>query len=246
MTPVQRRGNIWIKRDDLYSFGGVHGGKVRTCRALARGAYGLVTAGSRSSPQIHIVAAVARKLGIPCRAHTPMGELSYALRCAEDLRAVIIQHPHGRNSVIKARARDDAEALGWKEIPFGMECEEAVTATAAQVESIRAIPASRIVVAVGSGMSLAGILHGMKALSMDIPVLGIRVGADPVGRLNKYAPEDWRERCSIIECEYPYDQRIDTDLYGIGLDPIYEAKAAEYLRSNDLFWIIGCRELEEK
>ena len=51
-TPVQQVGQLWLKRDDLYSVAGVAGGKVRSCWALAQGARGLVTAGSRASPQV--------------------------------------------------------------------------------------------------------------------------------------------------------------------------------------------------
>ena len=81
-TPVQRRGELWFKRDDLFEVGGVYGGKVRTCYALAQGAAGLVTAGSRQSPQANIVAQIARVMGIPCRVHTPTGELSPELLAA--------------------------------------------------------------------------------------------------------------------------------------------------------------------
>lgn len=63
LTPVDKHGDYWMKRDDLYRVAGVCGGKVRTCWNLAQGAKGLVTAGSRSSPQCNIVAHIAQKLG---------------------------------------------------------------------------------------------------------------------------------------------------------------------------------------
>jgi hypothetical protein len=66
----------WLKRDDLFEYAGVRGGKVRTCLALAREArHGLVTAGSRSSPQVNIVARIGRSLGLPVRAHVPAGPM---------------------------------------------------------------------------------------------------------------------------------------------------------------------------
>ena len=46
----------------------------------------------------------------------------------------------------------------------------------------------RLVIPVGSGMSLAGVLWGMKDCGLSVPVLGVRVGADPRKQLAKYAP----------------------------------------------------------
>ena len=49
LTPAEKVGEYWLKRDDQFCVGGVQGGKVRTCWKLAQGAKGLVTAGSISS-----------------------------------------------------------------------------------------------------------------------------------------------------------------------------------------------------
>ena len=76
LTPIETHGGHLVKRDDLFSIGGVNGGKVRTCWHLAQGAKGLVTAGSRQSPQVNIVAHIAKKLNIPSRVHMPRGKLS--------------------------------------------------------------------------------------------------------------------------------------------------------------------------
>jgi len=58
VTPVQRIDHVWVKRDDLYHVAGVNGGKAHACWALSQGAPGLVSGGSRVSPQIVIVASV--------------------------------------------------------------------------------------------------------------------------------------------------------------------------------------------
>ena len=70
-TPIESSGGYYFKRDDLYRVAGVSGGKARTCWGLAQGAPGLVTAGSRHSPQVNIVAHIAQELGVPCRVHVP-------------------------------------------------------------------------------------------------------------------------------------------------------------------------------
>ena len=154
--------------------------------------------------------------------------------------AEIEQHKPGYNSVIIKRARDDAAQRGWREIPFGMECVEAVQQTAQQVGNLpRNI--ERIVVPVGSGMSLAGILTGLCNSGRSIPVLGVKVGADPTKRLDKYAPPNWRELSEIVDSGVPYARKVQVD-FPIKLDPIYEAKCVKFLRPGDLLWVVGIRE----
>ncbi|MCA1776060.1 MAG: pyridoxal-phosphate dependent enzyme [Loktanella sp.] len=241
LTPIEQHGDVWAKRDDLWTFAGAPGGKARTCAALSQGAPGLVTAGSRASPQVNIVAHIAQRLGIPCRAHTPQGELSPEVRAAKAAGAEVVQHKAGYNNVIIARAREDAAERGWVEIPFGMECEEAVTQTRAQV---RDIPegVERIVVPVGSGMSLAGILWGLIDAGLTIPVLGVVVGADPTKRLDAFAPSAWRDLVEIVTSPHDYHKAVEARLGDIQLDPHYEAKCMEFVRPGDLLWCVGVRQ----
>lgn len=243
ITPVERRGQYFVKRDDLFKVAGVRGGKVRTCWYLAQGAKGLITAGSRSSPQVNIVAHIAQRLGIPARCHVPSGKLFPEVEFAKKCGAKIIQHKPGYNSVIVARAREDArQRKGWVEIPFGMECWEAVRQTAWQVQNID-IRCERIVVPVGSGMTLAGILQGLKHFDLPkIPVKGIIVGADPIKRLNKYAPIDWHEMVTIDNSSWKYHEEFNDESFGLPLDPIYEAKCLPHVYTDDLLWIVGIRQ----
>lgn len=242
LSPVELRGPFWFKRDDLFAIAGVAGGKARTCWALAAGAPGLVTAGSRSSPQANIVAQVAKRLDIPCQVHTPTGELSPELLAARAGGAEVVQHKAGYNAVIVARARESAKALGWVEVPFGMECEEAVRQTRSQVANVPA-EVERLVVPVGSGMSLSGILRGLDDCGLDeLRVLGVVVGADPTARLDRYAPANWRDRVELVPSGSRYDAPAAvTVLEGVDLDPHYEAKCLPFLRPGDLLWCVGIR-----
>lgn len=245
LTPVEEHGGHRVKRDDTFRVGDSAGGKVRTCLTLASrpGVCGLVTAGSRQSPQVNIVATIARMLGLPCRVHVPeaKGPLTPELAAAQDAGAEIVQHSPGYNTVIIARAREDAAERGWTEIPFGMECPEAVEATASQVANIPG-DIRRVVVPVGSGMSLAGILAGLeRAGQVGVPVLGVVVGADPAERLDAYAP-GWRDRVTLVHSELDYhDHAPVTRLGGLDLDPVYEAKCLPFLEDGDLLWVVGRR-----
>jgi len=241
LTPIEQTGDVWLKRDDLFCVADVRGGKARTCWALAQGAAGLVTAGSRQSPQVNIVAHIAKALGVPCRVHTPTGELSPEVRQAQEWGAEVVQHKAGYNNVIIARAREDAQRLGWTEIPFGMECEEAVAQTRQQAANLPR-EAKRLVVPVGSGMSLAGVLWGLRDHGLTLPVLGVCVGADPAKRLDKYAPPDWREVVTLERSSFDYHAAApETRLGEVALDAIYEAKCLPFLEPGDCLWVVGMR-----
>lgn len=262
LTPVEKHGDIWVKRDDLFSIAGVSGGKVRTCWHLAQQATeGLVTAGSRASPQVNIVAHIAKHRGLPCRVHVPTGALSPELVQAKRAGAEIIQHRAGYNSVLVARAREDAKSRGWTNVPFGMECLEAVRQTASQVPSLLNTGVRRIVIPVGSGMSLCGVLQGIEDLGLwgRLTVCGIVVGADPMRRLLTFGPRnDAFGSTGLGESripEYLADQRLiltraPTDYHvpvsakigDLSLDPHYEAKCHSFLIPGDLLWIVGVRQ----
>ncbi len=241
-TPVELVGDIWVKRDDMFCAAGVRGGKVRSCLSLTRGAKGLVTAGSRKSPQVNIVASIAQAMGVPCYCHCPEGELGPELLSAQAKGAVIVQHKAGYNNVIIARAREDAEARGFLEVPFGMMYSGAVDETKVQVGNIPD-GVQRIVVPVGSGMALAGILTGLAEIGRELPVVGVVMGADPEKTLDTFAPSNWREMCTLVPSGLDYHTEATNTMIGnIKLDPIYEAKCLPYLQSGDLFWVVGIRE----
>ena len=253
LTPVQKIGNIFVKRDDMFEFAGMKGGKVRTCHYIISNSKseGVITAGAKDSPQVNIVANVAKSLGKKCRVHVPANkEDSIQVKNARKAGAEIVYERPGYNSVIVSRANKDAKESGWTIVPFGMECSEAVEMTRRQAMNLPFGEFKRIVIPVGSGMSLAGLLHGLAGLNKNIPILGIVVGADPNKRLDRFAPHDWRFNINLElrPSGYPYDKRVTSTLVDfdnndfIDLDPIYEAKCRRFLEDGDLLWIVGRRE----
>jgi len=247
-TPVVRCGSMWLKRDDHYRIAGICGGKVRACWHLAtRQRYaGLITASARQSPQAQIVARLAAKLGIPARLHMPTGAHTPEMRDVLAHGGEIIQHKAGYNNVLICRANYDCDQRpGWCPIPFGMDHPAAMQCTRGEVKSLAPYRkvVRRVVVPVGSGMTLAGVLWGLDDLNWTPPVLGVVVGADPTKRLDHHAPPFWRQRhgLRLVPAGVPYHTHVAADIGGVGLDPVYEAKCVPYLRDGDLFWIVGKR-----
>lgn len=240
LTPVEEHAGHLVKRDDLFEVAGIAGGKVRTCLAIAEGAPGLVTAGARHSPQIAIVARVAKHLGIPAVCVTAPGEATSEIRDAEANGADIIRTKVGYTNVISKGARDIADAYGYRLVPFGMEHPAAVEQTAAQVANVVDTGVSRIVVPVGSGMSLAGICAGLDVAESNLVVLGVVVGADPQKRLDRFTPS-WRDRVTLVDAGVSYEKSVYARWGDLRLDPIYEAKCAAFVDPGDLLWIVGIR-----
>ena len=106
----------------------------------------------------------------------------------------------------------------------------------------------RIIIPVGSGMSLAGLLHGMLRYNVTAHVVGVCVGADPTKRLNTYAPNrildgrSWKDMVTLVESPHKYSDHVDAKIGNIILDPVYEAKVLQFALPEDLFWIVGRRE----
>lgn len=240
-TPIEKHGKIWVKRDDKFKLGGVCGGKARACYYLAYGSPGLVTAGSRFSPQVKIVSHVAKYFHIPCRCHVPCGEYTKEMIDAQEMGAKLIQHHPGHNSVIISRAIKDARRYHLTLIPFGMHCHEAIDLTSKQVENLPET-VKRIIIPVGSAVNLSGLLCGLKKHKLNIPVVGIVVGAKPEERLDRYAPKGWKDMVKLVYSDFSYHtQSIVTNYHGLELDPYYEAKCIPFIEEGDLLWVVGHR-----
>ena len=89
-------------------------------------------------------------------------------------------------------------------------------------------------------MSLAGVLWGIKP---NKHVVAIQIGKNPTPMLKRYAPSDWMDRVDLVISNYDYHTKYpdDCEPFGFILDPYYEAKALPYLKSGDLFWVVGIR-----
>ncbi|MFJ9126983.1 hypothetical protein ACIRJS_23110 [Streptomyces sp. NPDC102340] len=95
-------------------------------------------------------------------------------------------------------------------------------------------------VPVGSGITLAAILRGLRIAENPTPVLGVRVAGDPTSTLNRHAP-GWDACATLITSRAAYADTVPNRLGDLVLDPHYEAKVLPHLRAGDLLWAVGVR-----
>ncbi|MCJ0905849.1 D-cysteine desulfhydrase family protein [Rhodococcus sp. ARC_M6] len=175
--------DLWIKRDDVTGLGG-GGNKIRKLQyscteALASGATTLITSGAPQSNHARLTAAAAARLGLKCilvlggaRPETTQGNLVLD----EIAGAEIVWAGSESGSVVASIAEDVARSGGVPfVIPFG-----GTSAVSAQgyVDCAREIEEQvdgfdRVVVAVGSGGTMAGLVAHLGPER----VIGVDVGA---------------------------------------------------------------------
>jgi hypothetical protein len=74
LSPVEKHGDIWFKREDKFAplgYGGINGSKLRVCiwlidEAIKAGAKGVIHGAVTGSPQHPFVATICKHYGIPC------------------------------------------------------------------------------------------------------------------------------------------------------------------------------------
>jgi L-cysteate sulfo-lyase len=240
-------GDLWVKRDDLTDLGG--GNKVRklehlVAEAQAAGATALVTSGGAQSNHARMTAAAAARLGLsavlvlsPPAADGAPGNL--ALDELLGARVVVAEPGEDldvRVATVAAQLRAAGEVpavlpLGGS-TPVGargyLEC-------AAELDD-QAPDARTVVVAVGSGGTMAGLVAGLGADR----VLGVNTGAvpDPADRVRHLAlalgaPEpELRLRTDQVGAGYgrltgaaAAAMGIAARTEGLLLDPVYTGKA---------------------
>lgn len=180
LTPVELRGGIWFKREDLYRVEpyGVNGSKLRACQHLmgraATDHLSVVSAASVMSPQSAMAAVVAEQLGLDCEiivgATTPEKavkhkSISLAVQAGATVRCV----PVAYNTYLQKAASDAAQAPGVWRLPYGI-----TTPADAPLEDIEAFlqvgaaqtanlpdEVETLVIPFGSANTACGVLYGL-------------------------------------------------------------------------------------
>ncbi|BBH68221.1 D-cysteine desulfhydrase [Actinoplanes sp. OR16] len=237
---------LWIKRDDLIGLGG-GGNKARKLRylgaeALAAGATTLITIGAAQSNHARATAAVAARLGLGCvlvlAGDPPAGPrgnvLLDRLAGAEIIWA-------GDRPPASVAAEEHERRDGAFLIPLGGSSRTAVRAYAECARELTAaVEFDRVVVALGSGGTMAGLVAELGASR----VLGVDVGAVPdpakaVRDLLDAAPGELvidRGRIgpgyATVTSAVRDALRLAASTEGLFLDPIYTGRALAGLRAN--------------
>jgi L-cysteate sulfo-lyase len=249
-------GDLLIKRDDLSGLAG-GGNKVRKLErtmgaALADGAAAVVTSGAPQSNHARLTAAAAARLGLDAvlvLEGEPPARAAGNLLLDALLGARIVWAGEAGPEGLAARVEEEAAALRTAGtptavVPFGGSSVLGARGYAeAGAELLQQVPdLTTVVVAVGSGGTMAGLVHALGAQR----VLGVDTGAvpDPAERVREFAAGLAREDASPP----PGELRLRRDQVGEGygsltpavrdalallartegvvLDPVYTGRAA--------------------
>ena len=267
LTPFELHDGCWYKRDDLfvpYDDVPLSGGKVRQARLLLRAnverirdEHGgvVLTATGVHSPQGLIIARVAHELDLRCvifvgattreSALARHAMLRRAVECGAELDCSAGVAYENALMCAARRWRDEHEGAGYV-VRFGINLEDdpdaIIGSTAAQVANV---PDSveRIVVAVGAGITAAGVIVG--ARERDVRVVCVQIAGydrrELIDRIAGGIAYDWHELAGVA-----YAKHVRAVVApGFELDPIYEAKAWQWMRAHVeldehvAFWVVG-------
>ena len=255
VTPVQlhRRTGIYYKRDDL-ALPGVpgmpNGAKWRQYNHFIQNTPPdtplVVGCAAASAMQVYVAAAGRlhgrRAVVFVAGRKTRTGSTQYAI----DNGAEVHEVRPGYMSVVRSRARAWVAANGGACVPWVPGW--AVSDTARQCRNVP-LRVRRVVVPVGSGLTLVGVMQGLLQAGLSCGVLGVNVStlADATtirASWDKHVPEELGPcpEFSLVQAPGGYDQPRPAHLpTGESLDPYYAAKCLDVLRAGDLLWVPGVR-----
>ncbi len=259
ITPVEKVGAIWLKRNDLYTFAGCNGGKTASALKIIqdakdKGYTGVVTSGSRISPQCEIVSSICEELGMDCIVVLNVGKDTKTTEKLKAHKHTTIYHPYNKGiyqNVLNAVARRLAAEKNYCLVPYGMQCVKNVKLIAEQVQNIPP-EVKRIVIPVGSGMSFCGVLQGLVDYNRyDIELIGVQTGGNPFKIIDTFKPKFVALPKHSVVTYMPdakpaarYDTHLkDVYVGGVKLDEVYEAKCKDFIQDGDLMWIVGIHDV---
>lgn len=250
LTLVEKRGDHWYKRDDLFVVNGACGGKARVIneivtREKAFGVTNFVTCGGRDSRQSEILAKVCELHGVSSHIFMPSGKDTDISVSIENTKyATIHRTKVGYNTVLNSESKRFAAEQGMFYFPFGMHMGDTIVINSQQVENVP-MDVKRIIIPCGGGMNMIAVIKGLEMIGRrDVEVIGVVVGANPTRTFKKWLPETLFDKCNIkysfvkSDLEYGRPSKV-TEIDGIELDEIYEARCIPFLKDGDMLWIVG-------
>ncbi len=246
VTPIQKIGRVYVKRDDLWNEQGVaYGGKARQagviCRyALANGFAAVCVCLDRNSSVPGMLSRVCAHYKIHLRVWHPTGALSPQFLEAASNGAVLTPVSPGYMSVRRARAKQWSISNRGMLLDVGLQYATGGTFLGQSEVAFQThnIPdGARLVCAVGSGGTLRGIIAGLSLREFRGTLVGVCVGNQPAIQLPPWA--------RLVRSSVPFGKYVAANCAGLlPLDPAYEAKAFEFLNDGDYLWIVAHRDTE--
>jgi 1-aminocyclopropane-1-carboxylate deaminase/D-cysteine desulfhydrase-like pyridoxal-dependent ACC family enzyme len=254
LTPVQRIGYLYLKRDDLFRPFGVNcpvnGGKLRQALWLMTSQpdiKGVVSGSSIHSPQSPIISVVANYMKIPNVIYyggiTPESLDKPMPRICRRYGAQIEISKSGRHNVIYSDARKYAKDHGYYCVEYGMNSRDKENLQAfyeANANQAQNIPdkLDNLVVTCGSGITATGIIYGLRKYGKKVKNI-ILVGVAP-NRIEKIRErlellgENKKQKFTYIdrfsEPGFSYEKREPETFGEIELHPNYEAKTFAWIK----------------
>jgi hypothetical protein len=249
LTPVERRGGIWFKREDLFRLGELSvGAKGRLVQDIIQSHIEqseswstmvhpsfLGPSAGQEVPLLSIVELYAAIYSFNLQVFCPSSKRrlpSFYHRCKSGYGNVLVSEAN------KYIEEDPAHRFL---IPFNGDCDRAVELVAMQVANLPFGKFKRIVIPVGSGINMKGVLKGLKDSGhAEISVAGILVGMDCRRDIAQWASGLGIENYTFGRSAQGYhDLSIYRQLNGVALDRVYEGKVVPFVESGDLVWLIG-------
>jgi hypothetical protein len=252
LTPVEKIGEIWFKREDKFSPDGMHNGsKFRQLIWLfSRRPYPGVASGAvTGSPQLPMVAACARHYGMTCVQFS--GAKKNMALAAERLGAKTILVNPGYGPLLNKRAQEQAVKRGWLRIETNI----TVTTSDAEIEAFHRVGSEQVrnlpdhmetlIIPAGSRNSAVSILYGLhryppKSLKKII-LMHINKNLD------KHENQMWErlKACGVHKNGYDiktfdvfangytnYEKLMPFSHNGLKMHPRYEGKCWNYIKDN--------------
>lgn len=247
---------IYVKREDLFGRPPAPPlGKLRGLRVVLEGLFrdGVRLVGCWDTR----VSRLGEGLAAACREFPSMRAIvSYPTRkgtstpasvnAARDLGAEVLPLRGNHVSICYTQAKRQVEANGGRMLPFGLECRAAVDGVAREAaKTPREIACGTVVLCCGSGVTLAGLLTGLRV--MPRKVVGLSSGRSlakiraTLGRYVTAIPQS----VELLAATMPYDD-IPALRSPFPTHPNYDLKAwrlvveeIDQLEDPILFWNIG-------
>lgn len=264
LTPVEEHNGILFKRDDLYAPYGqdfITGGKIRQCRDLVKNNLDYIhdkcdstiaTASSIHSPQAPIVSKVAEEFGLKSiigfgntTVEKAIKQKAMSVCNTLGSELIVLSESQGFNNVIYSNLNKLNQTRPFFPILFGYAAktyrESIVNRIAEQVENV---DCDVLYVPVGSGVTLTGILEGVKTFNKKFRIVALQpFGYDRRKSIHSNLEGySWEYDYEWIEGDYSYNKLLKKNV-GFELDMIYESKSFDMISFNkdekSCFWVIG-------